>query len=71
MLALNKVLEDVTEFLERRDADQKITFLSVAEARAEEVLFADELTEKHEGDHVDVKLVRALIQAINIAKESK
>lgn len=70
MLALNKVLEDVGNFLEQRDADQKVTFLTVAEAKSEEVLFADELTEKH-GDHVDVKLVRSLIQAINIAKDAK
>jgi hypothetical protein len=69
MLALNKILEDVGEYLERRDADQKITFLSVEEARSEEVLFADELTEKH-GEHVDVKLIRSMINSINIAKEN-
>lgn len=69
MLALNKILEAVEKFVQEREKDQKVTFLSVAEAKSEEVLFADELTETL-GEHVDVKLVRALIQAVNIAKES-
>jgi hypothetical protein len=69
MLALNKVLEEVQKFVTEREAEQKITFLTVATARTEEVLFADDLTEKF-GDHVDVKLIRSLINAVNIVKET-
>jgi hypothetical protein len=70
MLALNVVLEEVEKFVKERDEEQKITFLTVAVAKSEEVLFADDLTEKL-GEHVDVKLIRALILAVNTAKESK
>lgn len=65
MLPMNKICEDIKEFLVVRDKEENVLLIVKTDEtrKSEIVLFANDLSGKY-NEHVDVKLVEALI--INI-----
>ncbi len=68
MLPMNKICEDIKEFLKKNDIEENVVVKTEETKKSEVVLFADELTEKY-GELVSVKLIRSLIVNIQDSVE--
>ncbi len=62
MLPMNKLFEDVSEFMKQRGREDPVVLKTEATLKSEIVLFAHDLSKKHE-ELVSVELVEALIIA--------
>jgi predicted RNase H-related nuclease YkuK (DUF458 family) len=60
MLPMNKICEDIKEYIKKNDTEEKVVVKTEATKKDELVLFANDLTEKY-GEHVDIKLVKSLM----------
>ncbi len=64
MLPMNKLVEDVAAFMEARAKEAGVVVKTDETLRNEEVLFANELSEKYH-EHVSVELVDSFIISYN------
>ncbi len=75
MLPMNKICEDIKEFIKRIDSQERIDIEKNGaksyydnQRKNELILFANKLSESY-GEHVDIKLVKSLI--VNILNSIK
>ncbi len=70
MLAMNKLVEDVAEFIKKRESEKSVVIKTEEMLMDEVVLFAHDLSEKH-NEHVSVELVVNLMTSYQDSIDKK